>query len=676
MSKIKKFIVNKVSKNNLAFLILIYRYKRKNISIFKTCVFSIKALFKFKTPGSKLSKGKQIRQIFEKCDISVNNEEFFYNFDIFTTVYRTNRIIENVTIDYNKILDNSLLDFKKANSKLKNSKYKDDQLDVIEGIEEYIDRICVKLNKFDNKKLIVQYLNNIKDKSSNSFEESIQRILFFNQLLWQAGHGLNGLGRLDKILDKYYYQDIKNGKITEEQAKKYIKEMFLILHKDYWYKSSVLLGDTGQVVILGGLEENEKYFCNKLTYLFIEAIKELQIPDPKIFLRVSKNVPRDLIELSLECIKTGIGCPLFSNDDQVINKLIAFGISKKDACNYVTSACWEPLIVGKSVDQNNIDSLVFMDPLNEMLESEDLKKIKSYEKFLAKYKKYLDIYVKKFIKDINEITWEESPLLSMFTDGCNQKLLDVAYGGAKYSDYGLTSVSLGNVVNCLYNINEFVYKNHDYSLEEFNNLRKQNFVNNEILKKLKEQPNRYGTDNNEIINLTNEITSVVDKAMNLQKNPFSGKYKFGFSAPTYIIKAESSFASFDGRRNGEPFLVHISTDKSSVAYTELIQFASKLDYSNHRFNGNVIDFMINPSFIENNFDKMVDFLLVSIELGFFQMQMNVISSEILINAKKNPKEYKDLIVRVWGFSAYFNDLPDSYKDLLIERALKNEGKSF
>ena len=154
-----------------------------------------------------------------------------------------------------------------------------------------------------------------------------------------------------------------------------------------------------------------------------------------------------------------------------------------------------------------------------------------------------------------------------------------------------------------------------------------------------------------------------------------GKIKFGFSAPTYIIKASTSPASFDGRKNGEPFGVHISSDKPSVAYTELIQFASKLEYDGHRFNGNVIDFMITPSFIEDNFNKMVDFLILSISLGFFQMQMNVTSSDILIKAKANPKEYENLIVRVWGFSAYFNDLPENYKDLLIERALKNEGKS-
>ena len=86
--------------------------------------------------------------------------------------------------------------------------------------------------------------------------------------------------------------------------------------------------------------------------------------------------------------------------------------------------------------------------------------------------------------------------------------------------------------------------------------------------------------------------------------------------------------------------------------------------------------MISPDFMTNHFEKIVDFLMSSIKIGFFQMQMNVVSSETLIKAKENPEEYSNLIVRVWGFSAYFNELPEEYQNLLIERALKSEGKSY
>ncbi len=679
MQWIKNFILNNFSETFLVYIKLVYKYKRKCKSILKTIIFAIKALFKFYAPSKKFIKGKQIRKLFNKVNIKINDEDrFVYNLDIYKTIHRDNRMIENVTIDYSKVLKLSIKDFKDINSKLKDSEYKENQKELLLGIEEYIDRECKEIEKSNivNKEAIISFLMNIKDKKAESFEESLQRILFFNQLLWQLGHGLNGLGRLDKILEEVYNNDKKNNKITRNEAIEMIKDMCKILHQNFWYKSNVLMGDTGQIIILGGKEKDGSYFCNELTYLFIEAIMELQIPDPKVFLRITKDVPRELMELSLKCIKTGIGCPLFSNDDVIIPKLISFGYDEEDAYNYVTSACWEPLMVGKSVEQNNIDSIVYIEPLYKMLEEENLEEITEYEELIEKYKKYLEEYIINYIEEINKIQWEETPLLSMLTDDCNTALKDVSIGGAKYNNYGLTAVSLSSVVNSLYNLKKFVFEEKKYTLNELNEIRKNNFKEeDEILRELKQQPNRFGTENDEIIDLSNMITGCVDKVLDSQKNIFGGKIKFGYSAPTYISKAERAEASFDGRKNGEPFGTHISSDKASVAYTELIQFATKLDYDNHRFNGNVIDFMITPSFIEDNFDKMIDFLILSISLGFFQMQMNVTSSDILIKAKNNPKDFENLIVRVWGFSAYFNDLPENYKNLLIERALKNEGKS-
>ena len=97
-----------------------------------------------------------------------------------------------------------------------------------------------------------------------------------------------------------------------------------------------------------------------------------------------------------------------------------------------------------------------------------------------------------------------------------------------------------------------------------------------------------------------------------------------------------------------------------------------MNYGKSRFNGNVVDFMVSPDFIHHNWEKFVDFLILSVKAGFFEMQMNVVSSKQLLGAREHPESFPNLIVRVWGFSAYFKDLPEEYKDVLIERALKNE----
>lgn len=671
----KKFIKNK---KMLIFINLIYKKMRASKSIFKAGIFAFVGFFNKYIPSKKLTRGTQLKKMFIKQKIRVNKEGFIYTIDPYKMMYYDNKIIDNLTIDYNKIIKQSLNDYKIENEELKDCEYKDNQKNLLDGIEILIDRIVVKVKRSNraDKEKIKNHFERMKNEKVQSFEEALQRILFYNQLLWQTGHLLNGLGRIDKILNELYEKDIKEKIITEEKAKKLLLDFCKVLHENYWYKSSSLMGDTGQIIILGGTEEDGSYYSNRLTYMFIEVIKELQLPDPKVLLRVSDKTPRNLIELSIDCIKTGIGCPLFSNDDIVIPKLIEFGYDKEDAYNYVTSACWEPLIASKSIEPNNAKSIIYMKPFNNLLENENLDEIKNKRQLINIYKKYLEKYVNNLVKEANKLLWDEDPLLSLFTENCNNRLMDISKGGAKYNNFGFTSVSLANTINAIEVINKLVFEKKEYKLSELNNERKNNFKNEEILEKIRDISKFYGKDDNETISIVNEITESIEELLKNKTNSFGGKIKFGLSAPSYISDSENFEASLDGRRFGEAFSVHISSDNGSNAYTELIRFASQLDYTKGRFNGNVVDFMVTPDFIEKNYEKFVDFIMLSINSGFFQMQMNVISSDILIKAKNNPKEFPNLIVRVWGFSAYFNDLPENYKNLLIERALKSEGKSY
>ena len=610
-------------------------------------------------------------QLFSKLKLKeYKGEKLYYSIDEYKSyLYLDGIVIGNLMIDYSRVLDNDLNAFK-ASIKEDNKLFKQEK-DLIVAIEQLLDREILAIG---NEK-IVDSLTGIKDRKANGFRDALQRILFFNQILWQTGHYLNGLGRLDMILDKYYYEDIKNKKLTREEAKELLKEFILLLHENYYFKSNSLSGDIGQIIILGGIDNKGNNFKNDLTYMFIELMYELKLPDPKVLLRVNTNTPRDLIELSTKCIQTGIGCPLFANDDVIIPKLVEFGIEKDDAWNYGTSACWEPFITGKSFDQNNIKSINFMKPFNDLTDSDEFKNIDTIETLNKKYKEYLERYIKDFIREINNIKFGTDALLSMLTDNCILIEKDISQGGAKYNNYGFTGVALSNVVNSMIAINKYVFKEHMYTLEEFNTLRKNNFTDNDgLIKTIRNDKEKYGTDNERVIEMTNDIIRFTSKKFEGLKNPLGGKYKFGLSAPSYIDESKNMPASFDGRKNNEPFGVHISSDDSD-AYTELVQFAAKLDYGDNRFNGNVVDFFVSPNFINDNFEKFVDFLMLSIKVGFFEMQMNVVSSEVLIEARKNPDKFPNLIVRVWGFSSYFKDLPEDYKDYIIERALKSEGKT-
>lgn len=617
----------------------------------------------FYTPSLKQTKGKQIKDLFKNINISIPEKGFIFTLDPWKCLNYENMLIGNITVDYSKILNNSIEDLKiKYNI---DDEFSSNQIDALESFEILIDREinALKISNRKDKLEYINYLKNIKSKKVSSFKEALQRILFYNQILWQTNHPLMGLGRLDFILNDVYKKD----SITKKEAFELIKDFIIKLHSYYYYKSNELAGDTGQIIVLGGLNDDGSYFCNDLTFLFMDALKELQLPDPKIIFRYSDNTPNSLIELAVGTMATGIGSPLFSNDDVIIKKLIDFGYKKKDSYNYVVSACWEPAPLGKGLELNNVNCIIFLKPLNDLLDAEDLSKYSTFDVFFDDYKKYLKDYVNQIIDTINGYVWEVDPIISLFIENKGE---DVSKGGAVYNNYGLTSVSLSNTVNSLYNIKKLVFDEQKYSFEELNNNRKDNFENSELLNELKNY-NKFGRDDTEIIAITNEITQYADNVFDSEKTRYGGKFKFGLSAPTYISSSLNMSASLDGRKDFEPFNVHISLDDNKD-YTEIMHFASKLDYTNHKFNGNVVDFMVAPDFIDKNFNKFVDFIKMSLNMGVFQMQLNVVSSKILVDAQKYPDKYPNLIVRVWGFSSYFNDLPIEYQNMLIKRAIDNE----
>ena len=685
---------NSLGKRSIILAFTMRQLTRKFGSKEKASSYLAKNMHKYYVTSTKFNKGTQIKNLCRKVEIDIPKEGFIFFLDELKNLSQDGHVIDNISIDYSKVLKASVYEYNELYFHPKagrgfardlSSDFIKNQLDTLDGIELLIYRIIKKLKRSNHaeRAKFARYFENMIDKPAEHFEEALQRILFYNQILWQTGHGLNGLGRLDKILEEYYFDDVNSGFITQDEVYELIKSFLRTLHSYYWYKSAALMGDTGQVIILGGKyddEYGEYYFYNDLTFMFIKAIKELQLPDPKVLLRVSNETPRNLIELALETMATGVGSPLLSNDEVVIDKMIEFGYDKEDADNYVVSACWEPSAVGKGLEQNNINFISFLKPLNEFFDNETkdfLDRISDFDELFNSYKYYLRKEAESLIQTLDAIEWNEDPILSLFIDDCNEKNLDIYQGGAEYNHYGITTVSLANTVNSLYNLNELVFRQKKYSLSELNKMRKNNFKKDkyqEAYNDLKSIKPQFGSDDEEIVNLTNEIINYLEDCLKDYTNKFGGRIKFGLSAPSYITAGEEISASFDGRKAGEPFSTHISSD-SLKSYTELMRFASRIDYGGCKFNGNVVDFMVSPSFIENNFDKFADFLQLSTKLNYFQMQMNVVSSKTLIEAKENPEAHPNLIVRVWGFSAYFNDLPEEYQDLLIERALKNEAKS-
>lgn len=578
------------------------------------------------------SVGNDTKELLSKVDIIINSDSrFVYFIDTAKTIAVQGNILSNFTLDYDKIVHGAFKDLPIDGSCETKS--------IASGIEILRNRIVKELGIDHRKKFFVEIL----EKPAEHFDEALQRILFFNQILWQTRHRLNGLGRLDKILADFYYSDGLN----KETAKEIILDFFNELSKYKEYKSDALMGDIGQIVVLGGIESNGEYFCNDLTYVFLEAQAVLNKPDPKTLLRVSHKMPDELLRTAIKCLQSKTGSPLFSNDDVVLPCLKEFGID--ESTEYCVSACWEPFIVGKSMDQNNIAVFDYFPALDECL-AEDYN---SWDELLKAYEEKNKKRFKDFLESVDDMKWAKDPLVSLFTSGCQKK--DISEGAAKYNNYGITTVAIANVVDSLLNIKNLM--NMGISIQDINCNR-----NREGLSK------HFGHDEDDAIELTNRISLGLAKVACDFKNKLGGTVKFGLSSPGYNILSKHSAADLSGRKEGEPYNTHISC--TDACYTEVVNFASKIQYDKQRFNGNVVDFFCSNEIVSN--EKFFDFMKAAIRVGFFQMQLNVLDSKTLIDAKINPDKYMGLIVRVWGFSAYFNDLPESYKDLLIERAIAAE----
>lgn len=634
--------------------------------------FLLNNIRKFHLEAPKRSKAKQIASLLNKVELlPVENDSFYYSIDCFKTLELRYPIFDNYSVDYTRIVCSSLKDIQKELGSGKGA-FEEEELCVIDAMNAYLQRMKKDTVISEKFSLQIEEIESLFYRPAQSFREALQRILFFNQFLWQTRHKHNGFGHLDWLLNDLYEADLAEGKLTREQAKKLILDFFDVLHANCWFKSTLLVGDTGQIIILGGLTAPSTYKCNDLTYLFIEANMDAGLPDPKVLLRCSTHMPDDLLKLALDCIATGVGAPFLSNDDAVIPKLIAYGYSEECSHNYATAACWEPLILNVSADQNNISTLNFAQPLNDMFAAEDLSMFDKFEDVLEAYEKYLAAYIAQELKRLSELEFEPAPLLSMLSGSALMKRKDLVRGGAEYSNLGLTSVAISCVVNSMLNIRRFVFEDKKFTIQELNAARTGNFENAEdTVALLKANPQRYGSDDPDVWALTNRITEFTSREFERYNTKYGGKFKFGLSAPGYVTLGSCTAATFDGRRNGEPFNVHISADGNTAA-TELISFACKLDYSENRINGNVVDLMTSPHFLRENMEKFMLLLKAGFANGLYQMQMNVLDSATIIAARENPEAFPNLVVRVWGFSAYFKDLPVEYQDLLVQRALQSE----
>lgn len=529
---------------------------------------------------------------------------------------------------------------------------------------------------------------NVPASPARSLQEALQSIWFVHLSIWAAGHFLVPVGRLDQFAYPYYKMDIAQGKLNKNDALELLESFWLKFNMDIdkTHGEPKFEADTGQTLMIGGQTPDGKDATNELSYLCIDCARELRVTDPRLQVRIHKNSPEEFFSAAAGLMKEGMGFPTVCNDETIVPALVQNGYSLEDARGYSCGGCWETTVPGKSDDRTNsgVINLLrclewtlnrgrnFLDNKKLGLDTGSIKSFKTFQQFYNAFKKQVSYYVERVVENCNRAVFSPSPILSATMNDCLEKGLDISEGGCQYNNTGLLGNALANAADSFYVIKKLVFEQRELTLSGLREMLLKNYENCEDLRlRMLNKFPKYGNDNDEVDDIAKDIATYFCKTVADSKNVRGGKFKPGlFSAGTYVFVGKQLGASPDGRKAGEPFAISCSPglgqDRSGP--TAVIKSFTKLNLINAG-NGAIMDLKLHPTALagEEGTEKMAAVLKSFIALGGTQMQVNVIDSKMLREAQKDPHRYRDLMVRIWGFSAYFVSLPKEFQDHVIAR---------
>ena len=543
-----------------------------------------------------------------------------------------------------------------------------------ENADEYgkriIDAILDLTSRYQKKAIeegkmeLAKVLERVPAYGATSFYEALQSFRIIHYSLWLEGNYHNTVGRLDKYMYPYLKADMEKGLYTRETALEMVEDFFLSFNKDSDLYVGVQQGDNGQSLVLGGIDENGVEVFNLLSELCLEASRNLLMIDPKINLRVSKKTPLRVYELGSELTKAGLGFPQYTNDDIVIEGLQKLGYEYKDACDYAMAACWEFIIPNVGGDVGNIGALSFPKMIDICLHKY-LMECETFEEFLGKVKEEIQKECDAICDNIKDLWFVPSPFMNIMIDGG-------IYDGAKYNNFGLHGTGVATAADSLAVISKYIYDEERFTKEALIEAVDSDFeLHSEMLPILRYEAPKMGNNEELPDDMTVQLLKMFSDSLKGKKNCRGGVYRAGTgSAMYYLWHANEIGASPDGRRKGEPFGTNFSASLFAKINGPLsvIKSFTKPDFTENTNGGPLtLEFASSMFKDEESVKKVAALVKAYIDMGGHQLQLNAVNSDMLKAAQENPEAHRQLVVRIWGWSAYFVELDKEYQDHVLRR---------
>ncbi len=541
-------------------------------------------------------------------------------------------------------------------------------IDGVEGSLALADSYREYAREKGNKKLY-DALSVVPHKAATGFYEACVFLKFIQFTLRLNRNAHITLGGFDKYMLPYFESDIARG-VKEEEIFEIIEEFFITLNMDSDTYFGIQKGDNGMSVVLGGRDINNVDRYNKISEMCLCASRELCLIDPKINLRVDKDTPIERLELASTFTAKGLGFPQYSNDDVVIPGLIELGYPAVDAYDYTVAACWEFIIPEKGYDIPNIASVNFPLAVSKAIKSH-LSGSATFDEFLEKVKICIENECELVAKRMVSCGHGASPYMSVFVTGCIEKGLDVSQGGAIYNNYGAHGVGISSAADSIAAVKKAIFDDGKCTKEELLSALDNDFKDNPELRNYLVSAPKMGNNDNYVDVYASMIIDIFSKTFSKYKNLHGGILRPGTgSAMEYLWQGREVGATPDGRYAYTPFGSSYSPSPIAKLNGPLscIQSFTKQDLKK-AINGGPLTMEIHENVFRNDegTKKVAALVRAFIQLGGHQLQLNAISRDTLLDAQKHPERHKNLIVRVWGWSGYFNDLDVEFQNHIISR---------
>lgn len=543
----------------------------------------------------------------------------------------------------------------------------------------------------------------VAENPARDFWEAMQLwYLATNLILIEAnGHSVT-YGRFDQIMKPYYDYSIKENLLTREQMQELIECSFIKmdhLRKIRGYGETIIasgIGWGGTALNVGGVNAEGEDAVNDISYMVLDAHAHTRITNPWMGVRLSDKNPKEFWIKVFNVIRIGTGEPKIYNDDKVIESMLKYGIPISEARNWVGIGCVEPEVPGYTYGWHDADyfnttkTLTFAlnggrDPQTGEQVGPDcgtLATFKSFEDVKKAFEVQLKYWTDCMISTINtmDIVHQRNkplPYLSLLVNDCIEKGQDISCGGARYNFTGPQCVGLGTVTDALCTIKQVVFEEKKVTGEELMKALQDNWEGHEALRAYinSDQVHHYGNDDDYADEIAQYVISKYCECIEHRPNARGGEFRPGvYSVSINVPCGMGCAATPDGRVSGEPVSDCLGpAHPGGVAHDVkgpmgVADSLSKLDQARIA-NGVILNWKFTPDTLsgEVGLDNFMNLMQGYFCKGGMQSQFNVTDKAILQKAQKEPEKYKDLMVRVAGYSAFFTELSPELQQDLINR---------